>query len=397
MLARLGHSVEVFAASPRRSVVEASGSLRTHWIKTESPTDFAVKAGHLFAIRHREHRFDVLEGPEYRADARVAVRLVPDIPLLVKMHTPFRTIVKLNDPIKVRPFLTYQAKQFLLCLNSLSKGNRPSPWTWDYQEESIEWDRIERQHVGEADIVAPPCRSLHEFARDRWEVPEDKLRLSPYPYTPSSEMLNIDSKTSSGKRVTFVGRLERRKGVETLTKAIPSVLKQVPDAVFEFVGAPTFRIASKETYDAWIRRKLKGLSSCVEFTGRLPLTEISRVYERASICVFPSLWENFPNVCLEAMSAGRAVIGSSAGGMSDMLNGGELGLLPRPNSATELATCIVSLLKNEEQRAYFGAAARERVLTEYCESRISEMMLHQYSEAISIRGGRKRKIIGDLI
>ena len=88
MLSRRGHHVEVFAASPFRSGTEDEDGLLVHRICEKRQKNFFGPIAQIFADRHAEVEFDVLEGPEYSADASEAVRLVPDIPLVIKLHTP---------------------------------------------------------------------------------------------------------------------------------------------------------------------------------------------------------------------------------------------------------------------------------------------------------------------
>jgi glycosyltransferase involved in cell wall biosynthesis len=114
---------------------------------------------------------------------------------------------------------------------------------------------------------------------------------------------------------------------------------------------------------------------------------MAEAYAGVDLCVFPSLWENFPNVCLEAMSAARAVIGSSAGGMSEMLDHGRVGRLIAPGDSAALAREIIDLLKAPAERLRLGEMARKRVLEAYNENVIGELMEALYREAIQ----RKRE------
>jgi len=120
----------------------------------------------------------------------------------------------------------------------------------------------------------------------------------------------------------------------------------------------------------------------VEFTGKVSLDDIPHYLAQTDICVFPSLWENFPNVCLEAMAAGRGVVGSSAGGMAEMLDQGNAGLLVPPEDATAIASAIIELLDQPNLRMKLGAEARERVTTEYSLERLGDLIEQSYQRAI---------------
>ena len=77
----------------------------------------------------------------------------------------------------------------------------------------------------------------------------------------------------------------------------------------------------------------------------------------------PSLWENFPNVCLEAMSAGRVVVGSKYGGMADMLGNDEYGLLIDPYQPESIRSTLAMLIENSALRIEIGKKALIHLLS----------------------------------
>jgi len=392
MMQRRGWAVEVFAASPVRSEVVEQDGIRTHWLPETDRLAFADAAGKAFAARHREARFDVLEGPEYHADACVAKKLVPDVPLVVKMHTPSALIRELNSPpYPSAATLAYRAIRHLAA--SAVKGRRPrfDRLFADTRAAAKRLDRCEAQHAQAASIVAPPCRDLCEYATSRWGIDPKRVRLSPHPYEPSRELLALEPR-GDGLVVGYVGRLERRKGIEVVARAIPAVCRQIPNVTFRFVGAAEYHAESGIRYDEWVRRECRDYASRLQFVGKVPLAEMARAYGDLDMCVFPSLWENFPNVCLEAMAAGRAVIGSSGGGMREMLDEGRAGITVKPGDAAALAVAIIDLANAPTERERLGRLARARVLQAYNSDVIGAMMEGIYKEAIGDAGSNRRHL-----
>jgi glycosyltransferase involved in cell wall biosynthesis len=396
MMMRRGHEVEVFASSPCRTERVWNDGILEHWVGESIMHDFGVVAGHLFAARHAESPFDVLEGPEYQADARKAVELVPSIPLVVKMHTPSLMIASLNAPSGFMPYFNNIIGNLRILGGAIRRREAlpPLSFTLPTLQEARKTDQIESAHARPAAIVAPPCQDLCDYAKAVWRIPEEAIRLAPYPYTPTRELLNLQPR-ARGFTVGFVGRLEKRKGIEILAEAIPAVLKAVPEARFRFIGTSFNHHESGMPYDEWIRLRMPQYTDRLEFPGKYPLQRMAEAYNSLDICVFPSLWENFPNVCLEAMSSARAIIASSAGGMSEMLDAGRAGRLIAPGNSGSLAKQIISLLKAPDERIKLGEMARKRVLQAYNENVIGQLMEDIYCEAINRKAngtlGRKKR------
>jgi len=250
---------------------------------------------------------------------------------------------------------------------------------------------LERAGALAADEVVAPCRSILDEVSRSWGLDPQRVSHVPCPYIPNAALLEIDPATHTNV-VSFVGRLETRKGVIDLARAIPQVLRSHPAARFRFIGRSVELSPGLEMVDH-LRSMLAGYNDSVEFPSPVPLEQVPTVMAQTDICVFPSLWENFPNVCLEAMSAARGIVGSSAGGMSEILNFGKAGLLVEPCRPQLLAEAIIELLNRPQRRIDLGRAARARVLSEYSAFTIGRLQEESYARAIAHR--RSRGTIGE--
>ena len=382
MMATRGHKVEVFAASPVREETLVENGVRVHWIRETSREKFGERIGTVFAARHAESPFDVLEGPDYSADARRAVQLVPDVPLVLKMHTPMLMVFRLNRPRDLRGALVNALRQGKRMVASLARGQRPRfTLQRPAMQWAMDWNRVEKAHARQAALIATPSQDLGDFAVKEWGIPRERIRHAPYPYTPAPAFLEA-TRNGDGRTVGFIGRLERRKGIEDLAEAIPQVLEVFPDARFRFIGAIGKHQESGRPYDAWIREKVRPRGAeKLDFVGKIQPARMGAALAEFDVVALPSLWENFPNVCLEAMAAGRAIVGSKAGGMSEMLDEGRCGILLSPQDPDTLAQAIIRLLQDPEERKRLGALARQRVLEAYNEKVIGELYEEIYGEA----------------
>lgn len=369
MLASRGHYVEVFAASRQRTETSTESGVVVHRLLADIQHEFHPRIGQLFANRHAEIGFDVLEGPEYGADAREAVRLVPDMPLVVKLHTPTFMIQRMNFS---RLSLATKARFYFGAV----RRRIPPPWHPE--------NGGERLHILDADEIAAPSRSIGQEVAKMWHLGSSQVAHVPYPYVPSKGLLDIAVETNTNV-VTFFGRLEVRKGVLDLARAIPLVLHSHPQVKFRFIGRPMSSPRSNLDMRQYLERRLAPYRQSVDFLDAVPLDAIPTVLAETDLCVFPSLWENFPNVCLEAMAAARGVIGSSAGGMAEMLENGGVGRVVPPKSPVKIAEAINELVADPPLRMRLGQAARSRILEEYNTERILTLQEASYYRAIKVR------------
>ncbi len=97
-------------------------------------------------------------------------------------------------------------------------------------------------------------------------------------------------------------------------------------------------------------------------SGRLDGDPLRNAFESARLVLVPSTWqEPCPTVALEAMAAGRAVVGSSVGGLTDIVDDGVTGILVPPGDAGALAEAVRELYGDPDRLAAMGAAGRARV------------------------------------
>lgn len=206
----------------------------------------------------------------------------------------------------------------------------------------------------------------------------DRVVVLPLGMSELPRALSVSS--SEPCTVLFVGRLEARKGIDVLLAAIPLVLEQEPTVLFRIVGddsllGPNGRAYSESflTSDAgrrWHER--------IFFEGRVNEDRLRSVYSSCDIFVSPSRYESFGLVFLEAMREGKPVIGCDVGGMPELINDGENGLLITPGNVRELADALLTLVRSEPLRQRFGQAGREIFETRFTAQRMAANSVQLY-------------------
>jgi glycosyltransferase involved in cell wall biosynthesis len=150
----------------------------------------------------------------------------------------------------------------------------------------------------------------------------------------------------------LVARLHEEKGHAVLLDALPAVRRAVPDLVVLCAGDGPHRAALERETAA------RGLAAHVRFLGQR--ADVPALLALSSLAVLPSLAESFGFAALEAMSLGRAVVASRAGGLPEVVADGETGLLADVGDAVSLASALTALLCDPARREAMGAAGRAR-------------------------------------
>lgn len=377
MLHECGHDVVVFCGSRvANAQTDVSGILVIR-IRCDDPQEFGDKIVAKFSAYHGQKPFDVVEGPDYGADTRHIKRLFPDLPLVVKLHTPMRLVRELTpSEISTREKAWWYFK-------SLARMRRPTwgatPWSSIYYREK---DEAERQNALSADLLVAPCRYMVDKVSTMWKLDAEKIDVVPYPYQPESRFLAIPPGGET-RRVTYFGRLEAIKGVDVLARVIPRAVARYPDWRFRFCGMNSVSAIPGLDMKSYMEPLLKDVTKHVEILPPIPLADIPKLLEQTDIVVIPSRWDNFPNTCLESMAAARAIVGTAAGGMQDMLANGA-GLLVSPDDTTNLEDALCHLIENTELRERIGRIARQRVLSCYDYFSIVRDQLASYDKAIKL-------------
>ena len=184
--------------------------------------------------------------------------------------------------------------------------------------------------------------------------------------------------TDKEKIVLYVGRMVPEKGVNVLVGSIPQVIASMPEAKFVFIGDGYYRSEYMS-----IAHGLGVAHKCF-FTGFIEKDSVVRkLFTLADACVFPSFYEPFGIVALEAMAAGTPVIVSDIGGLSEIIDHGHTGLKVPVNNSNALARAIISLLSDPGLASSLRKNALEKVRKIYHWHRIANQTTRVYQRVVS--------------
>lgn len=161
--------------------------------------------------------------------------------------------------------------------------------------------------------------------------------------------------------ILFVGRLEPRKGIDTLLECAPGLLAAHPNVRLSIVGDDSPTSPGGPTYAEWFRSACTdpAIRDRVVFTGRLSDDELVKRYASCDVFVAPSRFESFGLILLEAMMMSKPVVGCDVGGMRMIVAHGENGFLVPPGDHRALGDALWQLVVSSELRERFGRRGRE--------------------------------------
>ena len=293
--------------------------------------------------------FDVCESPEWWAEG-LGISMRGRLPLVVRLHSGAAQIFPHTGQAGA------DARLAIRCEEALIRGA----------------DLI----TGTAPIVESVAAQLH--------LPADRLRPIPYPV----EAGEAAGDSARPPQVLFAGRLEPRKGPDTLLRAVPIVLAERPETRFLFLGADAdgpdgrpFRSALER-----IVRDLE-IGHAVEMPGRRGGPEtVARELARSTLCAVPSRWESMGYVAAEAAALGRPVVASRIPALEEIVEDRVTGRLVEPEDVDGWAAAILELLSASKRRRRRIGEAAARLIAAKCDpDLVAVQTIEAYEEAIRRR------------
>ncbi|MGB8645495.1 MAG: glycosyltransferase family 4 protein [Anaerolineae bacterium] len=220
--------------------------------------------------------------------------------------------------------------------------------------------------VDKTDVVYNGVETAPFDALDGMDLSADRLRWA----QPEEQL------------VFFVGRMNFEKGAHVLVEAAPRVLASRPGVKFVLAGTgPMIDNLRRRVYEL-------GITDKVQIAGFVPDDDRNRLLRMADVAVFPSLYEPFGIVALEAMAARCPVVVSDVGGLREVVRHEQTGIIVHPEDPDSLTWGILRALEDPQGAAARAARAYQIVRSDYCWDRIAERTLRVYEQVI-----RERRLV----
>ncbi len=358
-----GHEVHVITKSPDRNRVDFEDGVWMHRLAPASraPADCksvpltpnleVVSAVYNEVCRvHERGKVDVVVGPLWLCEGLLS-NLDDRFPTVLTLMTSLRTIASMHP-------------------------------SWDKVVHTQQLIALENATARTAKHVHAISSAILEKVRKDYAVGAVNAVVAPLGIRDrSGEFKSRRAPNDRRLKVLFVGRMERRKGVDLLLTAAEKICKDHPQVDFILAGKDTPNTETGKTYrEAFVKDHAAEpeLLERVQFTGAVSEAELYQLYADCDVFCLPSRYESFGLVLLEAMLFGKPVIGCAIGGMQEIVEVGGNGYLAEVDDAASLEQCLRRLIENDEVRQRFGERSRALFVEKFSSDIMVENALQFY-------------------
>jgi len=265
-------------------------------------------------------------------------------------------------------------------------------------------NRILSQIMGWSKLVIVPSKVIGRHMIDHFKVSSKSIRCIPrsvdlekFPIKNKNVMEISKGYKASQATITMIGRITPLKGHTYFLEAMAKVIRVMPQVKIWIVGvAPQGKEYYKDKLEALVARL--GIKNHVEFLGNR--SDIAQILSKTDVLVMSSVMpESFGRVILEAQASGVAVVATKVGGVVDIIDHNQTGLLVMPKDTEAMAKAVMLLLKDKALCQKLILAAQRKLKENFSLSTMAERTLEVYEELLNSMNILIIKIssVGDVI
>lgn len=315
--------------------------------------EFRKKVAILLVKLQTSNEIEIIETPDWGATT-VYFEKYRKIPLVVRLHTPLKIwLLYNNNDFGISKKLLLNAENFML---------------------------------HKADVVTSCSTILRDMVNLQYDL-KRRIMVIPNPY--NSKDFYLDSNCLINKNIIYIGSLEERKGTLDLARALNIILKEINDNKVYIIGKDTNRnylnISTKKLMLSVIDKKFH---SRIVFVGQIDNKKINYYLNNSFLAIFPSLFDNFPYVILEAMATGKYIVCSDNIGIKDIYSKNKY--LFKSGNYLDLAKKVINVFKTTKSLINYDNI---ELVNKYCNQElicnsikdIYQMTINNYKEKEEIK------------
>jgi len=327
-LAARGHEVHVVVAAGDEEADLDDGGVHLHmrrvkWLplvgKSFPGLGESIGVARILRRLHKRHHFDIVEIPNWEG-LGLASTWLHGFQLVIRLHTSLAETLDMGGKTPTQP------QRFMIWAERLSARRAPAVVT----------------------------HSLSHRERMAVSYRRNDIEMIPHGIT-IPEMHG----PPTGTDILTIGRINARKGMDTLIDAVSNILAKFPDTVFRIVGPEEDHPQARRWKSE--RPELRQ----VHFLGMVDDQTLNRLYDDCAVYVSPAVYESFGLTFVEAMAHGRPVVGCATSSVPEIVRDGIDGILVPPKDPDALANAVLSLLSNPELSRKMGINGRQRAVEDF--------------------------------
>jgi len=366
-LAEAGHVVRVLTTGAGHNRVDLEDGVWVHRIvATSHPAPGLVEVpqalwDHAASVLDELHRIDrdrpidVVQAPNWDAEG-LAVVLDGSLRCVLGLYTPMKTVQRIDSRLAADPVAGQIAELERICyLRADSLLADSQAVVAEIETEygvALSAGRLEVCHLGLPDRAAGVALGA----------------------------------VTAGVVIAFMGRLERRKGIDTLLDCLPSLLDLNPGVSVVLAGRDDIPAPGGLSYRAAFEASADGqrLADRVHFLGAVSDEQQDQIYAQCDIVVVPSRFESFGLIALEAMMFAKPIVSCDVGGIREIIEHGDSALLVAPGDADALGEALAALCRDPDLRQRLGHRGRA-VYDERFTARLMVDRINRYYDRLTDR------------
>lgn len=231
--------------------------------------------------------------------------------------------------------------------------------------------------------IITPTKSIKERLVSRFRLHPSRITSIQYGIDLNKISLNHPKPDRENPIILYPARICRRKNQMALLKASIPVIRKIPEAKFVIAGPV---VDSKYFISLKKFTKENNLSRNVKFTGALSKDRVYDLYKKASVVVFPTLYETQGVILIEAMAFGIPLIASDIGPIRDVVSlVQESAMLIDPKSPEEIASAIILIIRDRKIQEEMNKSGKRLVSKYFSWSRIAGQTACLYQRILNER------------
>ncbi|MEZ6107322.1 MAG: glycosyltransferase family 4 protein [Pirellulaceae bacterium] len=241
--------------------------------------------------------------------------------------------------------------------------------------------RMERSVIRRSRYIYSPTAYVAKLSEEAYKVPPIEVIESPYFHeSVVSDHAMAERLSAKGPYLLFFGRMTQMKGVHVLAESLVRLLSEIDTMQAVFAGGDGIAPGGGSMKE-YLKNRLAPFGARVHILDSMRHESLYPIIERARLVVLPSLMDNLPNSCLEAMAHGAVVVATEGSCFESLIRDRVSGLLARPNDEGSLCRAIrEGWTLSEEEREAMSREATRRIQGLYPKDSIPR--LERYYQAV---------------